>query len=224
MRTFTLRQLLLLVPLVAIAAVVIEKRYLSVRRMTEKTLRTTPTSTELELFSYPPMTNEDGSTRLRHDLVSDGIVYTLGGYGVLEFANTRIAVRGYGDGGQGNHRLVLASTADSTLWGSGGGSGGTGDHYLTAEGITGGTRCRFGKLPFVIQNGRLQILDRTFDAIRGSQLILVGGDLQIESVHELPAHRPPPDLPESLLPAMPHQAPPHQAPPDQAGAADAPSP
>ena len=200
MRTFTLQQLLLLVLLAAIAAVVIEKRYLSVRRLTEKTLRTTPTSTELELLQFLPSTSGASGMRPRYDLVSDGIVYTLGAYGVLEFANTRIAVRGYGDGGQSNHRLIIASTADVTGWASGGGSGGTGDHHLSVEGLTGGTRGRFGRLKFVIQNGQLQLLGRTFDVIRDAQLILLNGDLEIESVHDLPAHRPPPDLPEGLLP------------------------
>lgn len=203
MRTFTLQQLLLLVLVAAIAAVVIEKRYLSVRRQTDKTLRTTPTSTELELLQFLPSAGGESGARPRYDLVSDGIVYTLGPYGVLEFANTRIAVRGYGDGGQGNHRLIIASNADVAGWGSGGGSGGTGDHHLSVEGITGGTRCRFGGLKFVIQNGQLQLLDQNFDVIRDSQLILLNGDLEIESVHELPAHRPPPELPEGLLPAEP---------------------
>lgn len=127
------------------------------------------------------------SNRFFRTLHATERVYPLGDYSVVEFANTRIAVRNSPSAGwSGSGSVVIDTTSDATGY-----CGSHGQFSCTA--IQGGCHCEFGKLKFDIIHGQLQLSGQTFDVISHSQAIVLDRTLAIESVHSIPSNM---DTPE----------------------------
>ncbi len=147
------------------------------RRFAEVAIRTKPTQTKFVVES----------NRFFRTLHATERVYPLGDYSVLEFANTRIAVRNNpSTGWSGSGSVVIDTTSDATGYG-----GSHGEFSCTA--IQGGCHCEFGKLKFDIIHGELNLSGQTFDVKTLSQAIVLDRSLAIESVHSIPSNM---DAPE----------------------------
>jgi hypothetical protein len=147
------------------------------RRFAEASVRTKPTQTKFVVES----------NRFFKTLHATERDYPHGDYSVVEFANTRIAVRNSPRiGWSGSGSVVIDTTHESTGYG-----GSHGEFSCTA--IPGGCHCEFGNLKFDIVHGQLQLSGQTFDVKTHSQAIVLDRSLAIESVHSIPSNM---DAPE----------------------------
>ena len=137
---------------------------------TEYHLRSAPIETEIRR----PTSSYIGSKHF---------TYCKGIYGIAEFGDIRLAVRGcWFWGGTYGSEIVLANAANGS-WA--GGSGGTGQKRFTSRQIDGGTACTFAGQAFEIVNGTLRINGKTVPVDDGDRLIIVNTSGQIESIVEI---------------------------------------
>ena len=99
---------------------------------------------------------------------SERKTYSIGQYGVTEFGNVRLAVRGCTFSGESSGGILFASQ-----FAGGGGSTGTGNRRFTHDGIVGGSRCTFGGLAFSIVDSELRILDEKIPANGEPTLVII---------------------------------------------------
>ena len=119
---------------------------------------------------------DDGSVSSRR------ITYCMGRYGVTEFGNIRLAIRGCTFTGESSGGLSLANNSKI---GGGGGSTGVGNRRFTSRGIPGGTSCTFGGFSFDITHGRLKLLGKTIDVAGPPQVVIIDESGQVESVTKI---------------------------------------
>lgn len=132
----------------------------------ESFIRNQPVQTQIEI-------QDDGTT-----ITSDRITYCLGDYGITEFANIRLAVRGCTFTGKSSGGICIAN---SLTFAGGGGSTGVGNRRFTSDGIPGGSVCTFGGLTLEIKNGILNLLGEEFVVDGSDRLIIVDESGKIES-------------------------------------------
>lgn len=164
---FSIRTLLIATAAGAILSFGIARLFVWPKVQAEAFIRNRPVQTQIEL--------QRGGTRM----TSDRITYCVGNYGVTEFGNIRIAVRGCTFSGESSSIISLAN--DHRTPGGGGGTG-VGNSRFTAKGIPGGSRCTFGGLTFEITNGKLKLLDQQFAVDAKDRLILIDELGRIESI------------------------------------------
>ncbi len=133
----------------------------------ESFIRNHPVQTQIEV-------NDD-----RTMVTSNRITYCLGDYGITEFGNIRLAIRGCTFTGKSSGGICVANNVS---FAGGGGSTGVGNRRFTADGIPGGTLCTFGGLTLEITHGRLKLLGEEFVVDGDDRLIIVDESGKIESI------------------------------------------
>ena len=183
MKRYSLKQLFAYVFIAVCLTAVVDRAFFAWRRDAERTIRSTPTSTTFGI-------NKNSS--IHSSLTASETDYSLGSYGVMEVANTRIAVRGYVDFGSSGSSGAITLATDCDLTGAGGSHGGSG-HYFAHRRVLGGSHCVFGPISFDIIDGIMYLLDREFDVINGAQCIIIDGNGAIEEIVDIPSNQDPPD-------------------------------
>ena len=193
MKRYSLKQLFVYVFIAACATAVADRVFLSWRRDAERTIRSTPTSTNFEIHK---------NSSIHTSLTASETHYSLGSYGVMEIANTRIAVRGYVHYGSSGSSSGITLATDCDITGSGGSHGGSGLCFSDKR-ILGGSHCVFGPISFDIIDGTMYLAGREFDVVKNSQCIIIDETGAVETIVKIPRNQAPPDW----IPAEPRIAP-----------------
>jgi len=122
-------------------------------------------------------------------IVATSMAYSMGDYGIMEFGNTRLAIRGYTFPVASRlHVLVLKTDSlNGSSWYS---CTTAGKSSISLTGIPGGTACKFNDISFSVISGRLQIDGKTFDALNQAQAVIVDESGKFIEVHDLPGASP----------------------------------
>jgi hypothetical protein len=132
----------------------------------ESFIRDRPVQTQIEL-------QDDGTT-----ILSDRITYCLGDYGITEFGNIRLAIRGCTFTGKSSGGICISN---NWTFAGGAGSSGVGNRCFAFKEIPGGTLCTFGGLTLEIKHGVLKLLGKEFVVDGNDRLIIVDESGKIES-------------------------------------------
>lgn len=162
---FSIRTLLISTAAAALLSLSIARLFVWPEVQAELFIRNHPVQTHVEVH--------DSTT-----MASDRITYSIGNYGVTEFGNIRLAIRGCTFGGESSGRICLAN---NLKFSGGGGSTGVGNRRFTTKGIPGGTRCTFGGLTFNVEYGILSLLNQQFRIDAKDQVIVIDQFGKIEA-------------------------------------------
>lgn len=132
----------------------------------ESFIRNRPVHTQIEL-------QDDGAT-----ILSDRFTYCLGDYGITEFGNIRLAIRGCTFTGKSGGGICISN---NLTFAGGSGSSGVGNRCFTYAGIPGGPLCTFGGLTLEIKHGVHKLLGEEFVVDGNDRLIIVDESGKIES-------------------------------------------
>ena len=130
------------------------------------------------------------STTVRQNghLVSKRITYSIGDYGICEFGNVRLAVKGKPFSGRSSGTLLLST--NSNAFSKNSGRTGVGNRRFEHTAIPGGSSCKFAGLSFDIVNGKLKLLDASVSVNGKPTLIVVNAGGKIDALVELPLNAP----------------------------------
>ena len=163
---FSIRTLMLLTVGAALTLLGIARVFAWPKIRSESFIRNHPVQTQINVH--------DG----RKTIYSNRITYCLGDYGITEFGNIRIAIRGCTFTGRSSGGICLAN--DLSFEG-GGSSTESGNSRFTESEIPGGSLCTFGGLMFEIINGKLKLLGEEFLVDGHDRLIIIDESGKIES-------------------------------------------
>lgn len=164
MPKFSLRTLLAVVVVCALLAAAVNFVFIRPNADAEFHIRNAPIQTLTR-------TNGIGT------VISDRVTYSIGQYGVTEFGNIRLAVRGCTFSGESKGGITLASQ-----YAGGGAATGTGNRRFAHDVVIGGSKCSFGGLSFSIIDSELRILDKKIAVNKEPTLVLVNSLSEIETV------------------------------------------
>lgn len=128
------------------------------------------------------------TVRQNGQLVSKRMTYSIGDYGICEFGNVRLAVKGKPFSGRSSGTLLI-STNSNAFSGSSGRTG-VGNRRFEHTAIPGGSSCKFGGLSFDIVNGKLKLLDVSVSVDGKPTLIVVNAEGKIDALVDLAANAP----------------------------------
>jgi hypothetical protein len=169
---YSLRSLIIVVSICALGCLYFRQAVIVPNIAAERHIRASPIKTRIREA-------ENG------EKWSDRVSYSVGQYGVSEFGNIRLAIRGGRFSGNSSSSVSLSNnlTFNGVGGGSSTGTGVTGSHGFTAYAIAGGTTCTFNGIPFDIISGKLILGGKEFDALGPPSVIVVDKNGRVESVH-----------------------------------------
>jgi hypothetical protein len=110
------------------------------------------------------------------EVVSSRYTYSLGGWGIIELGNIRIAFKNIALSGATRSGVTLATEHDPTGEIS---STGLGETEFITKSISGGSECSFAGLTFKVIDSNLYIKDKVLSAIEQPKLIVIDEDLEL---------------------------------------------